>query len=65
MYDKMGHINRNYFERRKSKNKNTNNKIEDSKNFERTRESKSRLKDSKSFKEKRRKQINRITNAND
>ena len=64
--DEMNHINRNCFEKRnKLKNKNTNNKIEDLKNFERTRELKSRLKNSKSFKEKRRKQINRIADADD
>ena len=52
--DKMSYINRNCLKKRKLKNKNTNNKIEDLKNFERIYESKSRLKNSKSFKKKRR-----------
>ena len=55
MCDEINYISRNYLERRnKFKDKNMNNKIEDLKDFERTRKLKSRLKNSKSFKEKRR-----------
>ena len=55
VYNEINYINRNCFKRRnKFKNKNINNKIEDLKNIERTRELKNRLKNSKLFKKKRR-----------
>ena len=54
VYNKINYINRNCFKRRKLKNININNKIEDLKNFERIYKLKNRLKNSKLFKEKRR-----------
>ena len=52
VYNKINYINRNYYKKRKFKNKNTNNKIKDLKDFERIRKLKNRLKNLNYLKKK-------------